>query len=64
MGLGKTIQICSYLKGLFDGDHIKRVLIAVPATMKSYWLGELDKWCYGVDNVMQFEDKKRSEREA
>jgi DNA excision repair protein ERCC-6 len=41
MGLGKTVQICAYLKGLFDADKIKKVIIVVPATMKSYWHGEL-----------------------
>lgn len=45
MGLGKTVQIASYLKGLFDANLIKKVLIVVPATMKSYWENELNKWC-------------------
>lgn len=63
MGLGKTVQICAYLKGLFDSEQIKKVLIVVPSTMKSYWQTELNKWCYDAPNIMQFEDKKRSERE-
>lgn len=63
MGLGKTVQICAYLKGLFDADMIKKVLIVVPATMKSYWYTELNKWCYGAPNIMSFEDKKKSDRE-
>jgi len=37
MGLGKTVQICGYLNGLFAGDMIKKVIIVVPATLKSYW---------------------------
>ena len=63
MGLGKTVQICAYLKGMFDSETIKRALIIVPATMKSYWLAELKKWCYGAPNIMAFEDKKKSDRE-
>ena len=63
MGLGKTVQICAYLKGLFDSEQIKKVLIVCPATMKSYWQAEMTKWCYGVNNIIQFEDKRRSDRE-
>jgi SNF2 family DNA or RNA helicase len=63
MGLGKTVQICAYLKGLFDSESIKRALIVVPATMKSYWVSELTKWCPGAPNIMAFEDKKKSDRE-
>lgn len=63
MGLGKTVQICTYLKGLFDSEQIKKVIIAVPATMKSYWFEELQKWCYNCPNIIQFEDKKKADRE-
>ena len=63
MGLGKTVQICAYLKGLFDSDKIKKVIIVVPATMKSYWYAELSKWCSTAPDIMMFEDKKKSERE-
>ncbi len=63
MGLGKTVQICAYLKGLFDSDQIKKALIVVPATMKSYWQGELAKWCYDAPNIISFEDKRRADRE-
>ena len=59
MGLGKTVQICVFLKGLFDSDQIKKVLIVVPASLKSYWETELNKWCYDTPNIMQFEDKKK-----
>ena len=54
MGLGKTVQICAYLKGLFDSDQIKKVIIVVPATLKSYWYAELHKWCYGAPNIVFF----------
>ena len=63
MGLGKTVQVAALCKGLFDGEHISKVLIVVPATMKMYWQGELSKWCPNVDNIMQFDDKKKANRE-
>ena len=63
MGLGKTVLVATLLKGLFDADQIKKVLIVVPATMKVYWENELKKWCFGIDNIMQFDDKKKANRE-
>ena len=63
MGLGKTVQVATLCKGLFDAEHISKVLIVVPATMKIYWQNELQKWCPGVQNVMQFDDKKKANRE-
>jgi SNF2 family DNA or RNA helicase len=63
MGLGKTVQICAYLKGQFEALNIKRALIVVPATMKSYWEGELAKWCPGAPFIMAFDNQKKSDRE-
>jgi len=63
MGLGKTVQVATLCKGLFNSEQISKVLVVVPATMKMYWQGELQKWCPGVENVMQFDDKKKSNRE-
>ena len=63
MGLGKTVQVATLCKGLFDGEHVSKVLIVAPATMKMYWQGELEKWCPKVDNIMQFDDKKKANRE-
>jgi SNF2 family DNA or RNA helicase len=62
MGLGKTVQVATLLKALFDAEKIKKVLIVVPATMKVYWETELGKWCQDVDNIMQFDDKKKANR--
>lgn len=31
--------------------------------MKTYWQNELLLWCDGVDNVIQFDDKKRADRQ-
>ena len=63
MGLGKTVQVAALCKGLFDSEQIKKVLIVVPATMKCYWETELHKWCSDVDNIMQFDDKKKANRQ-
>lgn len=62
MGLGKTVQVAVYLKGLFDAGLIKKVLIVVPATLKTYWGEELNKWCFDCPNIIQFDDKKKSDR--
>ena len=71
MGLGKTVQVAVYLKGLFDAEYIKKVLIIVPATMKMYWEEELRKWMHDdMDSgklyesipIMQFDDKKKQNR--
>jgi SNF2 family DNA or RNA helicase len=45
MGLGKTVQVAVYTNALFEDDFIQKVLIVVPATMKTYWEEELHKWC-------------------
>jgi hypothetical protein len=47
---------------MFDSEFIKRVLIVVPATMKTYWEEELNKWCYDCPNIERFEDSKKSIR--
>lgn len=75
MGLGKTVQVAVFLKGLFDSEQIRKVLIVVPATMKVYWQEELLKWtaddfdnpCDNEEeqlNIMQFDDKKKQNRHA
>lgn len=78
MGLGKTVQVAVYLRGLFEADLIKRVLITVPATMKSYWEAELHRWINDKNDVpdpeaepdeddliiMQFDNIKKANRHA
>jgi SNF2 family DNA or RNA helicase len=34
----------------------------VPATMKTYWEEELNKWCIDCPNIIQFDDKKKANR--
>ena len=65
---------------MFEAEQIDRVLIIVPATMKSFWEAELQRWMNDKANfraddpeqsepgeddvqVMQFDDKKRANRE-
>ena len=62
MGLGKTIQIAAYLNGMYEAENISRVLIVCPATVKTYWENELNKWCSIAPRIMQFDEKKKSER--
>lgn len=62
MGLGKTAQISVYLKGLFESEQIKKVLIVVPSTLKIYWKEEIKKWSKGM-RAMIFDAQKKSERE-
>ena len=49
---------------MFEAELIKKVIIVVPASLKSYWQAELKKWCYSAPNIISFEDKKKSDREA
>ena len=62
MGLGKTCQTSVYLKGLFDSEQVRKVLIVVPATLKIYWKEEIKKWSKGLSSVI-LDSKKKSERE-
>lgn len=62
MGLGKTVQISSLLEALYDNLEIKRVLIVVPLTLRSYWEQELSKWCPSAPNIIALSDI-RKERE-
>ena len=44
MGLGKTVQISSYLAALKLSGQIRRALVVVPATLCDYWESELQRW--------------------
>lgn len=41
VGLGKTIEACAIMKGMFDQDRALRVLIVVPDTLIYQWQTEL-----------------------
>ena len=41
---------------------IQKILVVVPATMKTYWEEELGKWCPAAPQIMQFEQSKKDIR--
>lgn len=45
MGLGKTVQVASFLFGLFNGQQIDRALLVMPKSVMLNWENELKKWC-------------------
>ena len=45
MGLGKTLQIITFLAGLHHAKMMRNILIIVPATLQKQWLQEFNKWC-------------------
>lgn len=44
MGLGKTVQVIAAINLLLRTQKVSRVLIVVPATLKSNWEREAHKW--------------------
>jgi DNA excision repair protein ERCC-6-like len=62
MGLGKTCQTSVYLKGLFEAQLIRKVLIVVPSTLKLYWKEEIKRWTKGLTAIV-LDGQKKSERE-
>lgn len=52
MGLGKTIQICSFLGSMASSRKLKSVLIIAPATLLSHWLTELSIWAPGLRRIL------------
>eukprot|EP00004_Rigifila_ramosa_P024784 TRINITY_DN7271_c0_g1_i1.p1 TRINITY_DN7271_c0_g1~~TRINITY_DN7271_c0_g1_i1.p1 ORF type:complete len:1067 (+),score=232.72 TRINITY_DN7271_c0_g1_i1:435-3203(+) len=44
MGLGKTLQVVTYISGLFRGKHARRVLVVVPLSLLHHWHAEFQKW--------------------
>ena len=44
MGLGKTIQITTFVLGLFAGKMLARVLIITPKSVLDNWKNEIAKW--------------------
>lgn len=52
MGLGKTVQVSSYLGILAASRMLKSVLLVVPATMLQHWLTELARWAPGLRRIL------------
>jgi DNA excision repair protein ERCC-6 len=44
MGLGKTVQIASFLGALFYSELTNLALIVVPKSLMSHWRKECLKW--------------------
>ena len=42
--LGKTIQVISFLSGMFDAELIKSALIVMPVSVLENWEKEWKKW--------------------
>ena len=42
--LGKTIQIITFLRGLFEAELVKSVLIVMPKVVLTNWSNEFAKW--------------------
>ena len=57
MGLGKSVQICGLMNACPD---IVRTLIICPASLKTNWLRELERWCplgeYGIASGKHWPD--------
>jgi DNA excision repair protein ERCC-6 len=51
-GLGKTIQVVSFLGSMAASRKLKSVLIIAPATMLQHWLQELAKWAPGIRRLL------------
>lgn len=62
MGLGKTIQISSFINGLFESKLGKLVIVASPVTVLQTWIKELRKWTPNCKNIITFHKAKEFER--
>ena len=52
MGLGKTVQVSSFLGVLAANRKLRSVLIVAPATMLQHWLNELAVWAPGLRRIL------------
>jgi SNF2 family DNA or RNA helicase len=63
MGLGKSVQISSFLGALFRQKQIERCLIIAPTSLiEEPWEKELNKWASGV-NIKKFHGTSVVQRE-
>ncbi|XP_037535921.1 DNA excision repair protein ERCC-6-like [Nematolebias whitei] len=61
MGLGKTIQVISFLSGMYDNDLVKHSLLVMPTSLITNWIKEFSKWTPGM-RVKEFHGASRAER--
>lgn len=48
MGMGKTVQICSFIGTMWTSKIIGKVLLVVPASLISVWERSMEEWCKDV----------------
>uniref|UniRef100_A0A3P8ZQJ7 DNA excision repair protein ERCC-6-like n=1 Tax=Esox lucius TaxID=8010 RepID=A0A3P8ZQJ7_ESOLU len=61
MGLGKTIQVISFLSGMYDADLVKHTLLVMPTSLIKNWIKEFSKWTPGM-RVKEFHGTSKVER--
>ena len=65
MGLGKTIQIAAFLRGLFHSRLAHSVLLVAPVSVLPGWERELAKWCGASVRVCCYHgESKRARADA
>ncbi len=63
MGLGKSVQISTFLGALFKQKQIERCLVIAPTSLiEEPWEKELNKWTSGV-NIKKFHGTSVVQRE-
>uniref|UniRef100_A0A665VQA5 Excision repair cross-complementation group 6-like n=1 Tax=Echeneis naucrates TaxID=173247 RepID=A0A665VQA5_ECHNA len=61
MGLGKTIQVISFLSGMYDNNLVKHTLLVMPTSLITNWTKEFAKWTPGM-RVKEFHGISKGER--
>ncbi|KAM4615834.1 DNA excision repair protein ERCC-6-like [Polymixia lowei] len=61
MGLGKTIQVISFLSGMYDAELVKHTLLIMPTSLITNWIKEFAKWTPGM-RVKEFHGTSKAER--
>uniref|UniRef100_H2U0N5 Excision repair cross-complementation group 6-like n=1 Tax=Takifugu rubripes TaxID=31033 RepID=H2U0N5_TAKRU len=61
MGLGKTIQVISFLSGMYDSELVKHTLLIMPTSLITNWTKEFAKWTPGM-RVKEFHGTSKGER--
>ncbi|XP_060928234.1 DNA excision repair protein ERCC-6-like [Limanda limanda] len=61
MGLGKTIQVISFLSGMYDNELAKYTLLVMPTSLITNWTKEFAKWTPGM-RVKDFHGSSKAER--
>ncbi|KAG2388645.1 hypothetical protein C9374_000084 [Naegleria lovaniensis] len=62
MGLGKTATTIAFISGLFAGNSVKYVMIAMPVSLIENWRKEFTKWSEGDFNIFIFHSLAKKQR--